>query len=107
MQQPHEGTGRNVATVNFCEREACQTMGKSSAMGALTYALHERGNTARVELCPGCVAEFVAWLADQPAGPRPRAYQEPYQPPATGLDAMTGEEMMSEAMTRMRLELER
>lgn len=97
-----------MATVNFCEREACQTMGKSSAMGALTYMLREDGRTERIELCPGCVGEFVEWLKDAPAGPRPRAYQDPYTPAPepSDLDSASGAELMRMAMTKMRAELE-
>ena len=100
--------GHTVATVNFCERKGCQTMGKSTAMGALTYMLAEGLSVQRVEICPGCVAEFAEWLEAAPTGERPRAYQDPYTrtPPPSDVDSLSGDELMRMAMRKMRTELE-
>lgn len=96
-----------MATVNFCEREQCQTMGKSIIMGTLAYSVSETAKTERIEICPGCVAEFMEWLASAPANVRPRAYQDAYDPKATpNVTDMTGEALMKMAMDKMRKELE-
>lgn len=96
-----------VATVNFCEREKCQTMGKSSAMGSLLYSISEGAQSNRIEICPGCVAEFVEWLNAAPTDERPRAYQDPYDPKKKStLDGMSGDELMKMGLEKMRKELE-
>lgn len=73
---------KTVATVNFCER--CNTMGKSSAMGAVsTQECVYNSPVEGKEICPGCVGdlkqfmrgEAVPALADVE---RPKSYSEPY-----------------------------
>lgn len=69
-----------VATVNFCER--CNTMGKSVAMGSIYFRTDPTdANQNGFEICPGCVADFIAWKKageELPEGSRPKSYSEPY-----------------------------
>lgn len=80
-----------MSTVNLCDR--CGTMGKSKAMGTVVIVpVNEKadvfgdavrtltGKVERMELCPGCVGELMAWK-DAEGGTRPKAYSEPWEPP--------------------------
>lgn len=86
---------KKVATVNFCEREGCATMGKSDVMGTLVLipvngdvpgniysdAVNTTGRSiTRMELCPGCVGEFMALVGAEVTGERPKAYTEAWKP---------------------------
>ncbi len=71
-----------VATVNFCER--CNTMGKSNAMGILQWAPDQAPGKpmSSMEICPGCVADLVAWLdTEGVVFDRPKYYTEPWMAP--------------------------
>lgn len=67
-----------MATVNFCER--CNTMGKSSAMGALYLRKSPNGDSGEeLELCPGCVADVVTFLKwEEGQAERPKSYSDAY-----------------------------
>lgn len=71
----------NVATVNFCER--CDSMGKSNVMGKIQYRTDPSQDLQQIEICPGCVGEFMSWLTDPLMGSRERAYREPWSPEDT------------------------
>lgn len=66
-----------VATVNFCER--CESMGKSNAMGAVSYNTNPAEGQTRIEICPGCVGDFMVWLKEDIMTDREKAYREPWK----------------------------
>lgn len=79
-QYNNQGRVKTVATVNFCER--CNTMGKSSAMGSIYFRTDPTDDDRNgFEICPGCVADFIAWKQlgqTLEEGSRPKSYSEPY-----------------------------
>lgn len=66
----------NVATVNFCER--CESMGKSVAMGAIAYRTDATKGMTELEICPGCVDDFMTWLKSDVMTTREKAYKQPW-----------------------------
>lgn len=66
-----------VATVNFCER--CDSMGKSLVMGKLAYRTDASKGVTDIEICPGCVDDFMTWLKSDVMTSRERAYKEPWK----------------------------
>lgn len=94
-----------MATVNFCER--CNSMGKSSAMGRLSLAPNPSWRDETKELCPACVKELYAWMAEETFGPREKAYQEPYDPneAETDVDKLTTEELSAALVKRMQADI--
>lgn len=64
-----------MSTLNICDR--CETPATSNAMGSFTQRLSVRHDVESVEMCPGCVAEFVAFMLGS-SQDRPKAYKEPY-----------------------------
>lgn len=67
-----------MATVNFCER--CDSMGKSSAMGIVSYRTEPAHGMTEIEICPGCVEDFIIWLkSDVNMMAREKAYKEPWR----------------------------
>jgi hypothetical protein len=66
-----------VATVNFCER--CNSMGQSKAMGALAYRTDATKGDVEMEICPGCVDDFITWLKSDVMTSRERAYMDPWK----------------------------
>lgn len=69
-----------VATVNFCERVGCETLGKSHIMGRLSFQTAEGRETKSMDLCPGCVGDLTDLLGSEPAGERPKSYKEAWKP---------------------------
>lgn len=72
-----------MASINLCER--CGVMAKSTAMGGVQHWLTPAHNmTGPAELCPGCVNDFLKFMAGEPApiGDRPKAYHKPWEEPA-------------------------
>lgn len=68
-----------MATINLCER--CESMGKSLAMGYLEYRTDPSKGMEQIELCPGCVEDFMIWLkTDVEMASRQKAYKEPWRP---------------------------
>ncbi len=70
-----------MSTLNICDR--CETPATSNAMGSFTKRLSLRHNVESLELCPGCVSDFVEFMAGSGFGDvtsqnRPKAYKEPY-----------------------------
>lgn len=67
-----------VATINLCER--CESMGKSLAMGQLEYRTDPTKGMTILEICPGCVEDFMIWLkSNVDMMSRQKAYKEPWQ----------------------------
>lgn len=71
-----------VATVNFCER--CESMGKSIVMGTLGYRTDPTKGVKELELCPGCVEDFMTWLKEDIMTTREKAYKEPWKDGVSG-----------------------
>jgi hypothetical protein len=75
-----------MSTLNICDR--CETPATSNAMGNFTKRLNLNERVESLELCPGCVHDFVDFMngnavfsvSDQE---RPKAYKEPYDPNPT------------------------
>jgi hypothetical protein len=95
-----------VATVNFCEREQCQTMGKSHVMGLVTYSTEMHSDNKAIELCPGCVGEFMEWLDKAPETERPKAYKEPWVKTEKSAETMTSSQLFALALEASKREME-
>jgi hypothetical protein len=87
--------GASMTTVNFCERD--ESMVKSNALGMIQYRTSPEAPPVVIEICPDCVASFVAWLGgfEPDLEPRQRAYKEPYKPvdETADMDGATAEQL--------------
>lgn len=71
------GTGK-MSTINFCDR--CESMGKSEAMGVISIIPNREMGPEEIEICPGCVTDFMTWRNEDAMTDRQRAYKEPWRP---------------------------
>lgn len=79
-QNPYRSDAKGetvMATVNFCDR--CESMGKADAMGRLTYMTDITQLPKDVEICPGCVGDFMEWLESDIMTTRERGYRKPWK----------------------------
>jgi hypothetical protein len=72
-----------MAGIVMCDR--CNRLGKGTALGGIAYRTNiaDRENKGKsIELCPGCVASFLAWLNNPKADPAtPALSAEPFTDP--------------------------
>lgn len=81
-----------MAAVAICDR--CGGLGTGTALGGIAYKKRLNDSTSRgeCEICPRCVASFVAWLANPEPGdgsPFRVTYQDPVAPLAELTDGKT------------------
>lgn len=109
-----------MAHLSMCERHDCGSLGTGKVMGTIVLipvnaadqervyadAVHTTGrNTIRLEICPGCVGDFMDLIESNPKTDRQKAYQKPWEPDR----AATVAEMLSkmDSQTLMRLAIEK
>lgn len=114
--------GRQMASINLCDRHKCGAMSKNNVMGMLILipdvsgpekiyadAVHTNDrNTRRLEICPGCVGELVDWIDQTPAHePNGKGYTEAWKPaPKATADRINDiiEKLGSQELMRLALE---
>ena len=64
-----------MAGINMCER--CDSLVTSNAAGKVGIVENYQDPGRRHDLCPPCVGDLVAWMAEKPVREQ-RAYREPY-----------------------------
>lgn len=77
-----------MAQINMCDR--CGNMGLSTALGTIVFHATPNGKTEKSELCPECVAEFIAFFTEnipvRTGGPFREEYREPVAELESGKD---------------------
>lgn len=107
-----DGRGNVVANIVICDRPECGSMAKSGAIGVVeahtAAAAEPRGKekNERIagQLCPACVAEFVAWW-EGPVKNRDRAYSKSWQREETA-KAQTSAELFQLALEASKREMD-
>lgn len=78
---PRKGN-HDMANIKMCERKVCRTMMTGNAAGVIQVHTGDPNDEYKtVELCPGCIAEYLTWFDTGAIGDRERAYDEPYTKP--------------------------
>lgn len=77
-----------MAQINMCDR--CGNMGLSTALGTIVFHPTPGGRTKQLEICPECVAEFLAWLNENVPVRNGVPFREEYREPVKELES--GEE---------------
>jgi hypothetical protein len=80
-----------MSAINICDR--CASLMTGRAIGTLSIEKAPTEYAERKEICPACVGELVAFLAEKPVRDRGTAYTEPYTDTPPKSEAM----MMLEA----------
>lgn len=80
-----------MSSVNLCER--CGSLMLAKALGTLELARFPGDPYNRIELCPACISELNAFLAEKPERHRGEAFTEPWSPTPAKSEAV----MMLEA----------
>lgn len=81
-----------MATIGMCDR--CDAVGLIQAIGTLVFHSSPNGRTTKMELCPECCGEVIAWIGARPDRGSNPAFRKSY------------DEMEWEKAQEMRKELE-
>jgi hypothetical protein len=75
-----------MAQINMCDR--CGNMGLSNALGTIVFHPDPQGRTEKLEICPDCVSEFIAYLRENvPVRVAGQPFREPYREPVAELES--------------------
>lgn len=74
-----------MAQINMCDR--CGNMGLSTALGTIVFHATPNGKTEKLEICPECVAEFLAWLRENVPVRNGVPFREEYREPVAELES--------------------
>lgn len=66
-----------MSAINMCDR--CQTMMTGNALAGIRYNVNNTERPELLEICPGCVVDFLEWTKTMPTSDRPKAYKEPFR----------------------------
>lgn len=73
-----------MSAVNLCER--CDSLMLGKAVGSLDLQKSEEARNERIELCPACIGDLVAFLAEHPVRDR-TTFREGWKPEAKRTDS--------------------